>query len=348
MASANLRRAALQTLLSLPSPIVRLLAGGGAVWRGGRTLDPRLQLLAAFSRGAPAINLLPPEDARRVTAHGLQFVCGRPEKGVEVEPHILPGPRGEIAARLYKPPRQADPLPVMVFAHFGGGIIGGVESSEVFCSLLAKAAGCPVLAVDYAGAPEHRFPAALEDMLAAFRWARANAERFGAPPGLAAIGGESIGGNLAAVAAQELKRLGEPQPVLQLLLYPGVDLASEAASMTTYAEAFPLSRALLDWFVDHYLGPEADPADPRLSPLRAKDLSGLAPAVIAAAGFDPLVDQGEAYARALRDAGVDVAYRCYDSLAHGFAAFTGAVPAADAACRQIAALVRGKLEDAML
>ncbi|WP_308238071.1 alpha/beta hydrolase fold domain-containing protein [Phenylobacterium sp. J367] len=153
-----------------------------------------------------------------------------------------------------------------------------------------------------------------------------------------------MGGNFAAIVCQALKRAGEPQPALQLLIYPCVDVASETASMTTYADAFPLSRAMMDWFMGHYLGPADDPADPRLSPIRETDLKGLAPAVVVTAGFDPLVDQGEAYARKLKDAGVPVAYRCYDSLAHGFTAFTGAVGCADVACREIAGLVREGLE----
>ena len=163
--------------------------------------------------------------------------------------------------------------------------------------------------------------------------------RFGAPDGQAAIGGDSMGANFAAVIAQEMKRTGETAPVLQLLVCPWVDMASETASMTTYADAYPLSRATLDGLVGHYLPPDADPSDPRLSPIRAVDLSGLAPAIIAAAGFDPLVDQGEAYARRLRAAGTPVTYRCYDNLAHAFSAFTGVIPAADAACREIAGLL---------
>jgi acetyl esterase/lipase len=234
---------------------------------------------------------------------------------------------------------------VLVYAHMGGGVIGDLETAHVFCTVLAKLARCPVLSVDYRLAPENRFPAGFEDVLAAYRWARDNAVLvFGAPPGHAAIGGDSMGGAFAAALCQELKRLGEPQPALQLLIYPAVDLASESASMTTYADAYPLSRALMDWFVGHYLGPNDDPADPRLSPIRAADLAGLAPAVIATAGFDPLVDQGEAYARRLQAAGVPLTYRCYDALAHGFTAMAGAVPLADAACREIAGLVRETLE----
>ena len=153
-----------------------------------------------------------------------------------------------------------------------------------------------------------------------------------------------MGGNFAAVICQELKKAGEPQPTLQLLIYPCVDVACESASMTTYGEAFPLTRATMEWFMGHYMGPGDSPADPRLSPLRAENFSGLAPAVIVTAGFDPLLDQGEAYARRLKEAGVPVIYRCYDSLAHAFTAFTGAVPGADIACREIAGLVREGFE----
>jgi acetyl esterase/lipase len=226
----------------------------------------------------------------------------------------------------------------MVWAHMGGGVIGTLDTSHRFCSMLARITRGPVLSVDYRLAPEHRFPAGLEDVLAAYRWARDQASTYGARG--VAIGGDSMGGSFAAIVCQDLKRVGEEQPVLQLMLYPCTDVASETPSMSTYADAFPLNRAMMDWFMGHYLGPDADPADPRLSPLKAADLSGLAPAVIATAGFDPLIDQGAAYGQKLREAGIATTWRSYDSLCHGFASFTGAVPAADAACREIAGLVR--------
>ena len=153
-----------------------------------------------------------------------------------------------------------------------------------------------------------------------------------------------MGGNFAAVICQDLKRAGEPQPAFQLLIYPCTDVASQAPSMTTFAETFTLSRAMMDWLMGQYLSAESDPASTRLSPLREPDLAGLAPAVIATAGFDPLVDQGEAYAKALRKAGVHVDYRCYETLAHAFTAFTGVVPAADGACRELCGLVRDIIE----
>ncbi|MDO8800534.1 alpha/beta hydrolase [Phenylobacterium sp.] len=344
MPSVSTRRLIVRALLSLPSPLLRLLAGGGVVYRGGRTLDPRLQFLAAGAARGPAMTTMTPEEARRANTQGLAALSGSPEPGVRTEPVSIPNDAGAIPARLYRPEGQDPAAPLMVFAHFGGGVIGDLETCDAFCGILAKIARCPVLSVEYRLAPEHRFPAGLEDVLASYRWGRDNAARFGAPAGRAAIGGDSMGGNFAAIVAQDLKRGGEAQPDLQLLIYPCTDVASETASMTTYAESFPLSRAMMDWFMGHYMGPEADPADPRLSPIRNADLSGLAPAVVITAGFDPLVDQGEAYAKRLKDAGVPTAYRCYDSLAHGFTAFTGAVPCADVACREIAGLVREGLE----
>jgi acetyl esterase/lipase len=327
-------------LLSLPTPILRVMAGGGVVYRGGRTLDPRLQYIAAQARRQPSLSSLSPEEARRVSADMGALFAGPPEPGVRIEALTISGPGGALPARAYSPANQDPEAPLMVYAHFGGGVLGDLDTCESFCTILAATGRGPVLSVGYRLAPEHRFPAGLEDVGAAYRWGRDNADRFGAPGGKAAIGGDSWGGNLAAVVCQDLKTAGEPQPVLQLLIYPGTDVACQSASITTYGDAFPLSKALMDWSMGHYMGPGDDPADPRLSPLRAKDLTGLAPAIVVTAGFDPLLDQGEAYARRLKGAGVPTVYRGYDSLCHGFTAFAGAVPAADTACREIAGLVR--------
>jgi len=343
MASAAAQRVIARTILSLPAPVLRLMSGGGSLYKGGRTLDPRLQFLAAQARKGPAMETLAPDEARRGESAALGAVGGDLEPGVRWEALNVPGAAGEIAGRLYRPKDQDPARPLMVWAHMGGGVIGTLDTNHCFCSLLARITRAPVLSVDYRLAPEHRFPAGLEDVLAAYRWARDQAAAYGASG--VAIAGDSMGGNFAAIVCQELKRTGEPQPRLQLLIYPCTDVASQSESMTTYADAFPLNRPMMDWFMGHYLGPDDDPTSVRLSPLRETDLSGLAPAVIATAGFDPLVDQGEAYAKALDKAGVTVRYRCYDSLTHAFTAFTGAIPAADAACREIAALVRGLYEE---
>jgi acetyl esterase/lipase len=340
MADPAIQRAALKGVLSLPRPMLRLLAGGAVVYRGGRTLDPRLQFLSWQARGGPRFSRLTPPEARLVAAQLLRTYEGGLEPGLAIETLRLDTESGQLDARAYRSANQDPIAPVLVFAHMGGGVLGDLDTAHLFCGILAAVARAPVLNVAYRLAPEDRFPAGLDDLLAAYRWALTHAGRFGAPAGIAAVGGDSMGANFAAVVCQELRRHGEPQPALQLLINPVVDVASETASMTTYADAWPLSRDLTDWFLGHYLGPGDDPTDPRVSPLKAADVGGLAPAVIATAGFDPLVDQGEAYAKRLKEAGTPVRYRCYDSLSHGFAAFTGVVPAADRACREIAALVR--------
>jgi acetyl esterase/lipase len=313
MADPAVQKFILKALMSLPSPVLRAMSGGGTVYRGGRTLDPRFQFLAAAAAKMPSMTTLSPDEARAASAKGLAAMSGPAEPGVRSESLSIDGQDGLIRLRAYRPADQDGGAPLIVFAHFGGGVIGDLETCHAFCGILARIARTAVLSVDYRLAPDHRFPAGLDDVLAAFRWGRDNAARFGALPGTAAIGGDSMGGNFAAVVAQEMKRTGEAQPALQLLIYPAVDVASETPSMTTYADAYPLSRPIMDWFMGHYM---------------------------VTAGFDPLVDQGEAYAKRLIAAGVPTTYRCYDSLAHGFTAFTGAVPAADAACREIARLVR--------
>lgn len=340
MASPAAQKTMLKLIMSLPSPILRVMSGGGVVYVGGRTLDPRFQFFAHAAKKLPPISSVSPAEAVAGAARGFAAVQGPLEPGVRTESLSIEGPNGAVPARAYRPENQDSAAPAIVYAHMGGGVIGDLETCHAFCSILARICRTVVISVDYRLAPDHKFPAGLEDVLAVYRWTRDNAARFGAAPVPPAIGGDSMGGNFSAIVAQEMQREGEPQPALQLLIYPAVDVASETPSMTTYGDAYPLTRATMDWFMGHYMGPDADPADPRLSPNKTPDLSGLAPAVIATAGFDPLVDQGEAYAKRLQAAGVPVSYRCYDSLAHGFTAYTGAIPAADAACREIAGLVR--------
>lgn len=342
MPALALNRWLLRKALRLPPPVLRAFSGGASAHRGGRTLDPRFQFLAAAALPAPTSLPDTVEDARRAAAQTLALVSGDLEPGVRTEDLIIEGPGGALALRAYRPAHADPAAPLLVYGHSGGGVIGDLETCHAACSIIAATTRSAVLSVDYRLAPEHRFPAGLEDMVAAWRWARENAERFGALPGTASVGGESIGANFAAVLCQEMKRLGGPQPALQFLAYPPLDIASETASMAAYGDGLFASRARRSWFQDNYLGAQADPADPRLSPGRSGDLSGLAPALFVAAGFDPLVDQGLAYAKALTAAGVDVTYRCYDSLPHGFFSYTGAVPAAQEAVRQAATLMRDR------
>ena len=346
MAGFNVQQLLVRALLALPRPLLRTLSGGGVVYKGGRTLDARFQFMANAGKGAAPLSSLTPEEARHASAAGLAAVSGAAESALTLEDFTVAGVNGDVRARAYRPDEQDTDAPLMVFAHMGGGVIGDLETCHAFCARLAVIGKGPVISVDYRLAPENRYPKGLEDVLAVYRWARDHTGRFDAPEGRVAIGGDSMGGNFAAVIAQEMKRTGEPQPELQLLIYPAVDVASETASMTTYADAYPLSADTMTWFMGHYVPADANPSNPRLSPIKAEDLTGLCPAIVITAGFDPLIDQGEAYARRLKEAGVSVAYRCYDHLAHGFCAFTGAVPAAKEASREIAGLVRKQYEGA--
>jgi acetyl esterase len=228
---------------------------------------------------------------------------------------------GRLPARVYTPTAEGPgPLPLLVWLHGGGFVIGGLASHQGLCSQLAARAGCVVVAVDYRKAPEHRFPAAVDDALASFRWIRDHADQLGARPDQLAIGGASAGGNLSAVVCQLLRAAGEAQPALQVLIYPTTDSHHPLPATRQFAEGFLLDAELLRWFTEHYLrGPE-DRDDPRASPLLADPaaLAGLAPALIRTAGFDPLRDEGEAYAAALRAAGVPVDLRCYERLIHNY------------------------------
>ena len=201
MPDPALHRLLMKRVLSLPTPVLRGITGGGVVHRGGRTLDPRIQFLAYAARREAPLSTLTPEEARVVAAGRRAMTAGRPEPDVTVESLSFPGPRGPVAARLYRPPAQDAELPVMVWFHPGGGVVGDLETSHAFCTVLAKIAHLPVLSVDYARAPEQRFPAGLEDAEAAYRWACGEAGRFGAPEGRAAVGGESMGANFAAAIA---------------------------------------------------------------------------------------------------------------------------------------------------
>jgi len=333
-------------LMSLPTEAFKhgeaaLIEAAGGTPRvvRGWTLDPRLQFMEAQTRMLQAA--APPEaptaeTVRAQTRMLVAMVGGAQEPGVQSQAHTIAIDGREIAARLYTAEAPNSNTALMIYLHFGGGVIGDLDTCHAFCSMLCAAGGGPVLSVDYRLAPEHRFPAGLEDAIAAYSYGLVAAERFGAPAGLAAVGGDSMGGNFAAIIAQHARDHRLPSPVAQLLIYPATDLANEAASMSDFGEAFPLTRQTMEWFMSQYANPGDDlKVDVRLSPAAGR-LDGLAPALVYTAGFDPLVDQGDSYAAALSAAGVKTHHRRYEHLAHGFTAFTGAIPAADAACREIA------------
>ena len=208
----------------------------------------------------------------------------------------------------------------MIFIHGGGFVIGDLDSHDDLCRLICRDAGVHVLSVDYRLAPEHKAPAAADDGFAAYRWAREHAAELGADPDRVAVGGDSAGGNIAAVVAQRARAEGVPQPALQLLIYPWTNPSGETRSQTLFASGYFLTKADIEWFADKYVtGASVQITDPVVSPLLADDLSGLAPALVLTGGFDPLRDEGVAYAEALRAAGVAVDLRQAGALIHGFA-----------------------------
>jgi acetyl esterase len=265
----------------------------------------------------------------------------RPIPVARVESIEIPGPAGAIDARLYVPQALAqEPPSLLVFYHGGGWVIGDLDTHDNPCRFLAAHSEACVLSVDYRLAPEHPFPAAVKDVLAAYAWAVANAASLGVDPARIGVGGDSAGANLAAVVCLLARDQGTPPPAMQLLIYPVTQIGEETPSRQLFKEGFLLTRRSMDFFEEQYLPRAEDHRDPRVSILHAGDLGGLSPAYIAIAGFDPLRDEGELYAQRLREAGVRVALRQHPGLVHTFANLTAICPSARSAMLEAAGALR--------
>lgn len=336
----NLQRFMTKAFASLPGGWIVKLSGGQPLTVEGRTLEPQLQLMAWNGREAPPMSSLPAEMVQAGVKAQLALLADDVGEGANSNSMTIPGPDGnDIPARLYRPASQDPRHPLIVYFHMGGGVIGDLDTCHAWCAMLAQGAQAPVLSVDYRLAPQHKFPAGLNDCIAAYKWGVAHAERFGAPKGKAAVGGDSMGGNFSAIISQQMKREGGPLPALQLLIYPAIDISKHYPSKTSFAKTFSLSQDTMDWFMQQYLPDGFDLTDLRVSPGQETDLSGLPPAVIVTAGHDPLSDEGDEYARRLKAAGVKVVHKRYDALAHAFTAFTFLSPGSKAACRETAEMV---------
>lgn len=340
-------------LLRAPARLQLRLSGKPQIRLDGQDLDPGVQLALRTLElrgvptmvGAPHSNPDPADVRTRVRREALVFSRVKTETAGVRELEI-DGAAGPLRARHYRahPPSTSEKPPLLVFFHGGGFVIGDLDTHDEPCRILCRYAGVHVLSVDYRLAPEHPFPAAVADALAAFRWAVAHASELGADSHRVAVGGDSAGGNLSAVTSQLAARDGGPAPALQLLIYPPVDLTeARAASGRLFAEGFYLTENDRQWSSRHYFaGNERDATDPRASPTLAEDLSGLAPAIVMTAGFDPLRDEAEAYAEALRKAGTRVVLDRAPGLIHGFINMT-MVPAAHDAALRLAGMVRASL-----
>jgi acetyl esterase len=332
----------------IPTAAQRMLVRGRAVIIDGNTLDPALQLMVSGLRAVGVDGLVVDDDpaASRAQIRETTLSFSGPQIHVEVHEIMVPGPAGDIAARHYRPPGGV-PAPLLVFYHGGGWVIGDLDTADALCRLTCRDASIHVLSIDYRLAPEHPAPAAVDDAYAAFKWAYEHAGELGAIPGQVAVGGDSAGGNLAAVVCQLARDDGGPAPVLQWLIYPRTDFTAQTRSLSLFARGFLLTKRDIDWFESQYLRRSGvDRADPRVSPLLAESLSGLAPALIAVGGFDPLRDEGQKYAEALQAAGTAVDLRYMGSLAHGFASLFQLGGGSAAATSELISALRAHLSRA--
>ncbi len=310
-------------------------------------LHPQARALLDFiaSRGVPPMHTLTPIEARAAYRDRRAVTQAEPEAVAEVRELDAAGPHGAIPMRLYRPAgsASADVLPVLVYYHGGGWVIGDLDTHDVLCRALANGAGCAVASVDYRMGPEHRFPAAVDDALAATRWVGAHAASLGVDPARLAVGGDSAGGNLAAVVAIAARDAGDLPIAFQLLIYPATDQRRGHASHTINGQGYLLTADTIRYYHDLYIDDAAHDLDWRASPLLRPDLSNLPPALVLTAGYDPLRDEGLDYARALTAAGNRATAICFERQIHGFITMGRVLDEANAAVSICAAEVRRAL-----
>ena len=338
--------AVFRALMGLPRPVMRALAGRPVVV-DGQTLDLETQWMLRLQKlmREPAVETLPMSQARAGMLRQTRLVGGTHPIGL-VRDLKVPGADEEIPARLYVPRSQVAtprPSPLLFFVHGGGMMYGDLDTHDSLCRFLAERADVRVLSIDYRLAPEHRFPAAVEDCWASFQWVSEYAEQLGADPERIAVGGDSAGGYLSAVTAIRAAELGLPV-AYQLLIYPVTNMADTSDSRRIFGEGFFLTTAFMDLAEASYLLDHHDRRDPMVSVyFHEKVPDGLAPAFVVTAGFDPLRDEGEAYARMLADAGVNVELKRYPGFIHGFANIVGVGRTNRAAMAEVAVKLKRAL-----
>jgi len=336
-AEQRVKALTLRAALGLPPSVQRRLAGR-RITIDGQTLATDTQLMLRLQRVVrePSTESLPVERGRRLLVEHTTIAGGAQPIGA-----VRDVPVGDLRGRLFVPSKATAMGPLLLFFHGGGWVYGDLDSHDPSCRFLAEQSGVRVLSVDYRLAPEHPFPAAYDDAVAAYRWVVAHATDLGGDPTRLAVGGDSAGGNLAAEVALMAAREGMPL-AFQLLVYPGTDASTRTESKRLFGRDLYLTEEFMDQVMGWYVPERAERADPRVSPLLDEVPAGLAPAYIATAGFDPLRDEGEAYARKLADAGAKVELRRFADQIHGFLSVVGVGRTARAASAEVAAaLARG-------
>jgi len=332
-----LLRTAVRILLLLPERIRRLIAGSPRTHEG-QVLDLDAQMLARLRQlTGRTLDNGGPRQARAEMRRGALTVAGRAIALAGEHDALVAGADGPLRARRYVPHNASEAGPLILYFHGGGWVLGDIETHAAPCRALAQAAGLPVISVDYRLAPEHPFPAPVDDAFAAFCDVVARADEFGVDPELLVVAGDSAGGHLAAMVAQRATAAGVRGPAAQVLIYPVCDLTKTYPSELAFADGLLLTKADMDWFTEHFL--EREDQRREASPLHG-ELAGLPPALVLTAGFDPLRDEGEAYAEALREAGVEVILRRYDTQTHGFFNTLGVGFAAHEAIGEVAGVLR--------
>jgi acetyl esterase len=319
MLATLIKRTLITNTLKLPRTVLQAASGGRQIIDGNE-LDAQVQLMLAIANklAAPKAYQVPIEKARANFEEEVQIVDVPIRSAVETEDRSIQGPLGAIPLRVYRPRGLEKPAPIIVYYHGGGWVIGSIQSHDRVCRLMAEEVGAIVVSVHYRLAPEHKFPAAYDDGFAAFRWVVENANLLGGVSTNVAVAGDSAGGNLSAVISQRARDERTTPPSLQLLIYPSTDTTGSMPSRKTFAAGFLLEKKSLDWFKTQYLPSDIDEKDHRISPLFAKNHENLPKTLLLTAGYDPLRDEGKAYADALTAAGVSVRYQCATGQVHGF------------------------------
>ncbi len=297
--------------------------------------------------GDPPLYMFPPEEARRRYLEGILKVRGDLPKEVQTSDRTLAGSGGDLAIRIYRPICASESLlPVLVYFHGGGWSFGNIDTHDHVCRYLAIHSDSAIVSVDYRLAPEHKFPAAVEDAVTVTKWVADNADALSIDKTRLAVGGDSAGGTLAAVTCLLARDRGGPHIAYQLLIYPATDMKMDCASHRTYGEGFRLTQPLMTWCTTNYMRDGRDFLDPQASPLLAPDFSNLPPAHIITAGFDPLQDEGKAYADRLRAAKVPVRHDHNANMIHGFIGMTGFLDTARDALMKMGAHLKAHFDGA--